>query len=57
VQQWSEIQYASDVPGEGVPVEERPLTGNFSTVGLTYWPDRKMYEALELNLLDLSWVC
>lgn len=49
VQQWGEIQYASDVPGEGGPIEELPFTGNFSTIDFTYWPDRKTYEALEFE--------
>ncbi|PMD51959.1 uncharacterized protein K444DRAFT_669634 [Hyaloscypha bicolor E] len=49
VQQWGEIQYAREVPGEGSPIQELPFTGNFSTVDFTYWPDRKTYEALEFE--------
>ena len=49
MQPWGEIQYATEVPGEGGQVQELPYTGNFSTVDFTYWPDRKTYEALELE--------
>jgi hypothetical protein len=49
VQQWGDIQYATEVPGEGGPIQEQPFTGNFSIIDFTYWPDRKTYEALEFE--------
>jgi hypothetical protein len=49
VQPTGEIQYALEVPGAGDPAEERPFTGNFSTVDFTYWPDRKTYSILEFE--------
>jgi uracil-DNA glycosylase len=49
MQQWGEIQYATEVPGEGGQIQGLPFTGNFSTADFTYWPDRKTYEALEFE--------